>query len=133
MNDTGVNYLTIENDRGKILWKGNIPKLNIISAKKFFITIDNYNYNSNTVKKNIQFSKNILLNKNECNNLYNLKHMAKSLRINQQNDENTDILNKDYELCDRIKIKLISNYGNKDYIGLSGIDFYDNKNKLINI
>ena len=40
---------------------------------------------------------------------------------------------KNYVICDRIKIKLINNYGNKDYIGLSGIQFYDNNNKLINI
>ena len=133
LNDTGVKYLTIENDRGKILWKGNIPRINVINAKKFFICIDNYNYNSNTIKKNILFSKTIFLNKNECNNLYNLKHIAKTLRINQQNDDNSDLLNRNYELCDRIKIKLINNYGNRDYIGLSGIDFYDNNNKLINI
>ena len=47
--------------------------------------------------KNNLFSNTILLNKNEFKNLYNLKYMAKTLRINQQND-------------DRIKIKLMNNY-----------------------
>ena len=56
--------------------------------------------------KNNLFSNTILLNKNEFKNLYNLKYMAKTLRINQQND-------------DRIKIKLMNNYDNRDYIGLS--------------
>ena len=41
--------------------------------------------------------------------------------------------NIDYQICDRIKIKLLNNYGNLKYIGLSGIEFYDENNYLIDI
>ena len=134
-NDTGVKYLMIENDRGKILWKGNIPKTNMINVKKYYIQIDNYNYNTNnnTNKKNLIYSKTIFLNREENNNLTNLKHMTNTFRLNQQNYEVLKKKKKNYELCDKIKIKLLNNYGNRDYIGLSGIEFYDNNNKLINI
>jgi len=36
-------------------------------------------------------------------------------------------------LCNRIKIILSSNYGDKDYVGLTGIQFLDSDNKIINI
>ena len=130
-NDTGVKYLMIENDRGKILWKGNIPKINMINVKQYYIPIDNYNYstNTNTNKKNLIFSKTIFLNREDSNNF---KYMTNTLQINQK-EEILGNSKKNYELCDKIKIKLLNNYGNRDYIGLSGIEFYDNNNKLINV
>ena len=134
-NDTGVKYLIVENDRGKILWKGNIPKINMINIKEFFISFDNnYSHNmpTNNLKKSQNFSKTMCLTKDDNNYFNNYKHTSNTLKINQ-NNENLDNTNKTYELCDRIKIKLISNYGNRDFIGLSGIEFYDNNNKLINI
>jgi hypothetical protein len=58
--------------------------------------------------------------------------MTNTLQINQK-EEILGNSKKNYELCDKIKIKLLNNYGNRDYIGLSGIEFYDNNNKLINV
>ena len=130
-NDIGTKYLLIENDRGKILWKGVIPKANLINAKSFYISLDGNIIN----KKRIEFSKTTYANKieNNNNNINNLKHVNNNTLRNIQINESSDNLNKNYVLCDKIKIKLLDNYGNKDYIGLSGIQIYDNNNKLINI
>ena len=130
-NDIGIKYLIIENDRGKILWKGIIPKANLINAKSFYISLDN----NILSKKRIYFSKTMYLNKieNNNNNINNLNHINNSTLKNSRINESSDNLNKNYVLCDRIKIKLLNSYGNKDYIGLSGIQFYDNNNKIINI
>ena len=135
-NDTGIKFLIIENDKGKVLWKGNIPKINMINMKIYYIPIDisyhNININNNiNSKKNLLFSKTMFLCKDENTNITNFKHMSKTLRISKNNIMENQ--NKNYELCDKIKIKLISNYGNKNYIGLSGIEFFDNNNKMINI
>ena len=124
-NDIGIKNVIIENDREKILWKGNIPK-----NRPYFISIDNYNINTNN--KNPLFSKTLCLNKDESNNLMNIKYSSNSIR-KRQYDNNYEGNKNNFELCDRIKIKLVKNYGNRDYIGLSGIELYDNNNKLINI
>ena len=131
-NDIGIKYLLIENDRGKLLWKGVIPKANLINAKSFYISLESNIIN----KKRILFSKTMYLNKvenNSNNNINIMKHINNNTLKNSQINESSDNLNKNYVLCDRIKIKLMDNYGNKDYIGLSGIQIYDNNNKLINI
>ena len=131
-NDIGIKYLLIENDKGKILWKGVIPKANLINAKSFCISLDNNILN----KKRILLSKTMYLNKieNNNNNINDLKHVKNNTSLkNSRINESSDNLTKNYVLCDRINIKLLDNYGNKDYIGLSGIQFYDNNNKLINI
>ena len=129
-SDIGIKYLTIENDRGKILWKGVVPKANLINSKSFYISVDNNNILN---KKRLLFSKTVYLKKAENNNnINNLKYVNNTFRNTKQN-ESSDNINKNYVLCDRVKIKLINNYGNKDYIGLSGIQFFDNNNELINI
>ena len=129
-NDTGINYLLIENDRGKILWKGVVPKANLINIKSFYISIDNYVIN----KGKYLFSKMAQFNKNENNNnINNLKCVNNNSLRNSRINESSENYYKNYVLCDRLKIKLLDNYGNNDYIGLSGIQFYDNNNQLINI
>ena len=130
-NDTGIKYLLVENDRGKILWKGVIPKANLINIKSFYISVDNSLIN----KRKLLCSKTLNLNKIENNNsnINNLKHLNNNTLMSSRMDETLENLNKNYVLCDSIKIKLLDNYGNKDYIGLSGIQLYDNNNKLINI
>ena len=131
-NDTGIKYLLVENDRGKLLWKGVIPKANLINIKSFYISMDNTDIN----KRKLVCSKTLNLNKIENNNsnINNLKHLNNNNTLmSSRIDETLDNLNKNYVLCDSLKIKLLDNYGNKDYIGLSGIQLYDNNNKLINI
>ena len=132
-NDTGVKHLIIENDRGKIFWEGNIPRINMVNARSYSISLDNYNVSYNTNinmnmnRKNLLFSKTMCYSKDDNSNINN-----NTLSIHQ-NNVNKEVKNQNYELCDRIKIKLISNYGNRYYIGLSGIEFFDNNNSLINI
>ena len=131
-NDTGVKYLLIENDRGKLIWKGVIPKANLINIKSFYISLDSKLIN----KKKFLFSKTMYLSKIENNsnsNINNLKQVNNNTLENSRIVETEENSNKNFVLCDRLKIKLLDNYGNKDYIGLSGIQFYDNNNKLINI
>ena len=124
-NDMGIKYLLIENNQGKLLWKGVIPQVNMIDIKSFYISIENHYLNKNTAL----LYKTVHLNKVE--NI--IKHVSNNntIKNSRMNDSSENI--KNYVICDRIKIKLINNYGNKDYIGLSGIQFYDNNNKLINI
>ena len=40
---------------------------------------------------------------------------------------------KNYKKFENISIALITNYGHKDYAGLTGLEFIDNKGKVINI
>ena len=44
-----------------------------------------------------------------------------------------EIQEKNYVKFENIRIVLISNYGHKDYVGLTGLEFIDNKGKVINI
>ena len=131
-NDTGIKYLLVENERGKIIWKGVIPKANLINIKSFYISIDNF---ANSKRKKILFSKTMHLSKidNSNNNIKIFKQVNNDTLRNSRINESSDNMNKNYVLCDRVKIKLLDNYGNKNYIGLSGIQFFDNNNKLINI
>ena len=135
-NDTGAKHLIIENDKGKVLWEGNIPKINMVNVRSYSISLDNYNINYNTNinmnRKNLLFSKTMCFSKDENDNIQNIKNMNETLSI-YRNNINKEIKSQNYELCDRIKIKLISNYGNKYYIGLSGIELFDNNNNMINI
>ena len=71
-NDTGIKYLLIGNDKGKLLWKGVIPRTNLIYVKSFYINIDNIIFN----KKRITQSKTTNVNKNENNNdINNMKNL----------------------------------------------------------
>ena len=137
-NDTGAKHLIIENDKGKVLWEGNIPKINMGNVRSYSISFDNYNVNYNTNinmnmnRKNLLFSKTMGFIKDENGNIHNIKNMNDTLSIHQNNIDKV-IKSQNYELCDRIKIKLIANYGNRYYIGLSGIEFFDSNNSMINI
>ena len=110
LNDSGIKDLEIKNDIGKILWKGEVPKVNMLLNKPFILNLSNkegkiYIFNvEKSSEKNIN-------DKNEVKNTIKLK----------------------YQICDRIKIKLLENYGNSKYIGLSGIDLYDENDNIINI
>ena len=131
-NDTGIKYLLIENDKGKLLWKGVIPRANLINAKSFHTNVDNTTPNKKRIAPTKATNSNKMENNNN-NDINNLKNLNNNTLKNSQINDSSDNLSKNYVLCDRIKIKLLSNYGNKDYIGLSGIQFYDNNDKLINI
>ena len=105
LGNTGIKKLSIMNENGKILWKGIIPKSNMIGPRVHVIILKDEN------SKTINSSNNKTISMN-------------NLEISNDN-------NKNYVDCDRIKIKLLNNYGNSDYIGLAGIEIYDINDVLI--
>ena len=199
-DDSGIKSIIIENENG-IIWRGIIPKKNIISNKPYIILLNNIIKNvkqkSKIKNKNVSFDfENSILsdklispykeyanksiintdnkNKNDKiaqNKKRNINISIKKRNLNEtiikkfyknetydrDNDENlikniysfvketesitpikkinvkNKLINIDYQLCDRIKIKLLLNYGNFKYIGLSGIEFYDQNDSLIDI
>ena len=97
-NDMGIKYLLIENNQGKLLWKGVIPQVNMIDIKSFYISIENHYLNKNTAL----LYKTVHLNKVE--NI--IKHVSNNntIKNSRMNDSSENI--KNYVICDRIKIKL---------------------------
>jgi hypothetical protein len=70
----------------------------------------------------------------------NEKDIEPNENINHKEENNKNSPNKkekeiklQYQICDRIKIELINNYGHSKYIGLSGIEFFDDIDSLIDI
>ena len=196
-DDSGIKSIIIENNENEIIWRGIIPKKNIISSKPYIIVLNNikqYLKNKKEVKRNNNFDRdspllndknvfsppsynnnksfinsiykknnhiNILISSKKNNNTinndeeinekkrkyYNRKEtydrdsdnninlnfdsfINKSITMNQRRPK---LENVDYQICDKIKIKLLSNYGNSKYIGLSGIEFYNEIDYLIDI
>ena len=209
-DDSGIKSIIIENEEEEIVWRGIVPKKNIISNKPYIILLNNIkkniknkkkvkrtnfsfekespgspvkniispssnnNFNktfintiykkrnniNNTFLKNSSYEKRnkiklfINSNQNKINNkeinetYFNIKetydrdnsdknifpnivpHFSK---LSNTNQKKLKLSNIDYQICDRIKIKLLNNYGNLKYIGLSGIEFYDENNSLIDI
>ena len=121
-NDIGICHLEIFGQKLNLIWRGIIPKSNIL--KQHFINIspgtvvhssslnfdfigNNHNYPSKTnrivVNRNIKSAKSDL----------DLSVNAKSIH------------------CNKVKLILISNYGNHNKIGMTGIEFIDENGKLI--
>ena len=53
--------------------------------------------------------------------------------LSQNINNSIQIQEKNYVKFENIRIVLISNYGHKEYVGLTGLEFIDNKGKVINI
>ena len=213
-DDSGIKSLVIETEDKKIIWRGNIPKKNLISNKPYIIILNNiikkfikkkdkkmrnnsfdlessllfnknvftpYSNNSkntylNTIYQNkTNLKKTIKTNKNKNNknmisinqtyinkfdrnetydkdnseiniiqNIYSYNNISNHEKENKfrsiETSRNKKIVNikskfnnLDYQVCDKIKIQLISNYGNSKYIGLSGLEFYDDTDNIIDI
>lgn len=108
LNDTGIKDLEIRNNKGNIIWMGKVPKTNVSLNKSFII---NLSYN-----------------------IYKEKKKDSSvIKDNQTKKKETTIISLNYELCNGIKINFLDNYGNRKYIGLSGINIYDENDNIINI
>ena len=194
--DSGIKSIIIENEEKKIIWRGIIPKKNLISNKPYIIILSNISKfikkKKVIKKKNISFdldnslffekslvngtikntNKTLIRTYFKENNYLklNLKHKAinestikKYRKETYERDTSEYNLNQNicsfakipnvpsiiipikpidnkykkpninYQLCDRIIIKLVSNYGNSKYIGLSSIEFYDEEDNLIDI
>ena len=76
-------------------------------------------------QKSILFQK--ILEENNKDNNYNNIYYTNNISLNKIHP------NKNYIEFNKIRFVLISNYGHKKFIGLTGIEFYDIKDKLINI
>ena len=104
----------------------NTNNINLDKLKSNYNNILNFEFSSlsseRIIKKNL---KKNLLNKiinNQSNNSINNKESI----LNDTNNNNLP-----YEICNKIKIYLLSNYGNFNYIGLTGIEFINENDKYI--
>ena len=94
-----------------------------------------FNYNSPKSNKSIKNDKiNILKNNNDnlrkC--LFGIDNSQNELIINKH--IKSDLDNElNFIKFEDIRIIILSNYGHKEYVGLTGIEFIDNKGKIINI
>ena len=116
-------------------------------------TIPYNNYNDNEIKDEIYIkerfisdndlenSNNILRNSNEAQIIHEAINLNK-LNINNYNEEtknntipieNNILIKSNYIKFKIIRMVLSSNYGHNSSIGLTGLEFYDLNNKLINI
>lgn len=142
LNGTYIsNIFDTKNNIKMIKQKKNIKnkEINKTIIKKFNETYDRDNYENNY----LLFNENTNINKNteNINSFINFINNEKIIRHNKMSSlslkRNENNKNKkikiDYQICDKIKIQLISNYGNSKYIGLSGIEFYNENNFLIDI
>ena len=104
-----------------------IKKMNYINIKKRIkneTIIKNYRketYDRDNSDNNL--IKNIYSIINEPSNLTPIKPINIKCKL----------INTDYQICDKIKIKLLENYGHSQYIGLSGIEFYNEMDCLIDM
>ena len=96
-------------------------------------------FKKNLIKthKSILFQKiNEENNRDNKNNKYiniynNINYFSNNVSINE--NTNKLPLNKNFIEFNKIRFILTSNYGHKKFIGLTGIEFYDIKDELINI
>ena len=108
------------------------------------IPYNKYNENDNELKDEIYIRERFIsesdldktnihegINLNKLN-LNNYIDSSKFTSIYQEEKENNDI-NMNYVQFKIIRMILSSNYGNNNSIGLTGLEFYDKNNKLINI
>jgi len=208
-DDSGIKSIIIMDKNEEIIWRGNIPKKNLISNKPYIIILNNISRflkrRKNRKMRNISLDleRTIFSDKNISNNFiddsiikfktHNLKMKIKPNKsfknkeidktnktikiINETYDRDNYENNKDflyseninhtifhnkrpivlkrieiinnnnspnkkekekeiklkYQICDKIKVELINNYGHSKYIGLTGIEFFDDIDSLIDI
>ena len=110
-----------------------------------------YNNNNDFEKKNVYMRERFISDNNisrENNiNVINENDVHKGININKFNLNNYKIKDTNFSLEEeeinninsplikfkRIRLVLSSNYGNPNFIGLTGLEFYDKNNKLIDI
>lgn len=120
----------IKLDRKKIDFKYKSPKSKVCAKKK----TKNYNeeiFDGNDIIKDSDSVRKCLFDsiKTQDEN-----EMILSQNININNSiQSQEVHDKNYVKFENIRIVLISNYGHKDYVGLTGLEFIDNKGKIINI
>ena len=136
-------------DDSIIKFKTNNLKMNIKPIKS--VKNKEINKTNKTIKivnetydrDNYENNKDFLFSENINNSIFQNMHPIVLKRfefINHKEENNKNSPNKkekeiklQYQICDRIKIELINNYGHSKYIGLSGIEFFDDIDSLIDI
>lgn len=108
LNDTGIKEIEIRNSKGSIIWIGNVPKTNVSLNKSFIINLSHNTYREK-------------------------RHDSSLVKDGHVKKKETSIVSLNYELCNGIKIIFLENYGNPKYMGLSGINVYDENDNIINI
>ena len=97
-------------------------------SQKFISRNQKINSENQKMKENLKHNRNIYMEKNLYNKLDNNKKENNELFfITKNNSQNQ------FAKCQNIKIFFISNYGHKEYVGLTGIQFFDSRGKEINI
>ena len=131
-NDSGIKNISIIQDGRYNIWKGIIPKINQLSNKIYKIEIEQNNFRN---KKNLYINnKNLHIessNSNEFLIKQNNNDLIDHFYEKTKRQLYTKIENINYEICNKLKIFFIDNYGNKNLIGLTGIELIDDKNKII--
>ena len=127
-----------KNDIKYIDSKNIFSTLSSSSRKNFsFININNSNKKLKLKKPELSYNSpnNKILKNENNNNLRNCLFGAKSQNKLINNIKINHIFNQEqkYVKFEDICLVFISNYGHKEYVGLTGIEFIDNKGKIINI
>ena len=122
-NNTFNNSFKIRNSNRRYI-KSKI--INNISIKKIEMNETIRKYKKETYEKDSS-ERNLFNNMCSFINASNIKIPQKSI-INPKGKSNID-----YQICDKLEIILLINYGNSKNMGLSGIEFYDENESLIDI
>jgi hypothetical protein len=126
----------IKLERKKIDFKYKSPKSKILANNKnknyneeIFDNVkddDNDNINSNNGEKESDSIRKCLFDSIKAQD-------ENEMLLSQKINNSIQIQEKNYVKFENIRIVLISNYGHKEYVGLTGLEFIDNKGKVINI
>ena len=97
-DDSGIKSIVIENGDGQIIWRGNIPKITMISNKPYTIILNKVKAINNNKKKeerknNHSFDMDTSLLFNNNNNIFNpttnnIKKQMPNINRNKRNNKN---------------------------------------------
>ena len=135
------NMVNNEKNDSKYIEKNIFSTLSTTSRKNFSLLSSN-NSNVKIKQKNIEIFNSPKSNKSikqekikfyKSNNGKLRKCLLYSNKSEINNINNNINKEKNYIKFEDICIVIVSNYGHKEYVGLTGIEFIDNKGKIINI
>ena len=134
----GIQDIEIYKNKN-FIFKGTIPN-SIKEYKIIFNSNQINNYNLNNITFNNNFHNNNNINNTNNLNIFNNNIVQKDKKIKSIMSENLDLeifnnilspkkspsnkSNISYVKCKKLKFSLISNYGHKDQIGLTGLEIY---------
>ena len=127
-NNIKISCNTENNDSNT----NNISQININKLNSLENTKD---LEQNILNTNSSVDKSVTLDTKQVSSNISKIIYSPNINENSKNVQNIKsiIIKPEYEICDKVKIKLLTNYGNPSFIGLSGIEFYDENDEQINI